>query len=80
MGGAERGTTLLYIERSQLSWLQSLLDASLTPFPGEIPDMSHRTETPGRTRESLEGLCFKHGLETPQRKFITNTKKDNFSF
>uniref|UniRef100_A0A668A192 dolichyl-phosphate-mannose--protein mannosyltransferase n=1 Tax=Myripristis murdjan TaxID=586833 RepID=A0A668A192_9TELE len=43
----------------------SVSDAPWTPSWGGVPGMPHREEAPGKTQDTLEGLCLLAGLGTP---------------
>ncbi len=44
----------------------SFPDASWTPSWGGVSGASHWEETPGKTQDTLEGLCLPTGLGTPR--------------
>lgn len=58
---------LLCIEINQLRWVEHLIRVLPERLPLEIFQVhpSHRKETPGRTQNSLDGLCILSGLGTP---------------
>lgn len=51
-------------EPVDVAWV-SVWDASSTPPWGGVPGKSHREESLGKTKETLDGLCFWAGLGTP---------------
>ncbi len=58
---------LLDIERSQLRWLGHLFRMPPGRLPGEVfRARLAREETPGKTQDTLEGLCLPTGLGTPR--------------
>ena len=57
---------LLHVTRSRLRWLGHLYRMPPGRLPGEgVPGMPHREEAPGKTQDTLEGLCHSAGLGTP---------------
>lgn len=56
---------LLLMKRSHLRYLASCLNALLMPSWGDVPDMTHRAETLGKTQDTLEKRSLPADLGTP---------------
>ncbi len=54
------------LHREELSEVARASDASWMPPWGGVPGAPHREEIPGKTQDTLEGLCLPIGLRTPR--------------